>query len=488
MKKTVLAIDLGASSGRAILGEYEDGNLRLEEISRFSYEPMILNGKMHWDIDSIFKSIKNAISKAGDEYSIDSLAIDTWGVDYGLLDKRGRLIENPVHYRDTRTRGMLEKITKLIPKKELYQMSGNQLMEINTLFQLQATAIHEPKIFSKAQTLLLMPDLLNYLLTGEKKTEMSIASTTGLLSPVTKDWNFSLIDKLGFPRHLFTEIVKEGELIGVVKSSLSLPSVPVYHVCSHDTASAFVSATGNQDHLFVSCGTWSLIGVEQNKPVVNEKAYRYNLTNESGVDGTTRLLKNMTGLWMIQELRRQFTRSGKSYTYSDMERLARAAKGFQSFIDTEDARFLGADQMVNLIHRFLEETMQPIPKTDGELIRMVYESLAFRYKVTFLEIMDTLDKRFTAIDMVGGGTQSEVLCEMVANVSGLDVFAGAVEATAFGNISVQLIQHGCFAGLDDARNQIKEWSDIKRYQPQCFKEWEQQFEHYKQVVGLQLQT
>ena len=482
MKKTVLAFDLGASSGRAIVGEYNKGQLHLEEIYRFPHEPMILDGKMHWHIDFLFTAIKTAISKATDEYHIDSLAIDTWGVDYGLLDGSGRLIEPPVHYRDLRTKGMTEEVLKRISPEELYQMTGSQLMEINTLFQLKAAVLKEPEKVSKAQTLLLMPDLLNYLLTGEKKTEMSIASTTGLLSPVTKKWNKPLIDKLGLPGHLFTEIVKEGEPLGVVKSDLNLPSIPVYHVCSHDTASAFVSATGNQDSLFVSSGTWSLIGVECQEPVVNEKAHHYNLTNESGVRGTTRLLKNMTGLWIIQELKRQFAKQGKSYTYSDMENLAREANAFQYFIDTEDARFLEAHQMISRIHSFLKETKQPIPQTDGELIRCVYESLAFKYKVTFLEIMATIGKKFTSVNMVGGGTQSKVLCEMVANASGLHVCAGPVEATALGNISVQLIQHGCFEGLESARAWIKEWSGIKTYQPKLCKEWERQFERYKQLI------
>jgi len=482
MMKRVLAFDLGASSGRSIMGEFEKGRLHLEEISRFSYDPLYIEGKMHWDIDLIFASIKKAIVKATDHYQIDSLAIDTWGVDYGLLDEEGKLIEAPIHYRDPRTKGMLEVVSKLISEADLYQTTGNQLMEINTLFQLKATALQEPEKLSRAHTLLLMPDLLNFLLTGEKKTEISIASTSQLLDPIKKEWNYPLIEKINLPQHLFTEIVKEKEQLGKISSVLNLPPIPVYHVCAHDTASAFVSAIGDEFSCFISSGTWSVIGIEKGSPIINEKVRRYNLTNEIGINGTTRLLKNMTGLWIIQELKREFGKLGKFYTFSELETLARDVKPFQYFVDTEDPRFLPAGQMTSRIHDFLKENNQPLPQTDGELVRCIYESLAFTYKTTFLEIMDVINRPFSTINMVGGGTQSKLLCEMVANASGFTVLAGPVEATALGNISVQLMQHGCFDSLTDVRAWIKELSDIKTYEPNMKTEWEQQFERYKKLV------
>jgi len=480
--KRVLAFDLGASGGRAILGEYENRKLRLEEVSRFSYEPLIINKKMHWDISRIFTEIKNAIAKVSANHHIDSLAIDTWGVDYGLLDEEGELLEAPVHYRDSRTTGMLKEVTKLIPKETLYHQSGNQLMEINTLFQLKAMALQDSQKFAQAHTFLLMPDLLNYLLTSQKKTEMSIASTTQLLDPRKKQWNRTLIKQLNLPQHLFTEIVTEGQELGKIRPDLNLASIPVYHICAHDTASAYVSGAKEEDGFFVSCGTWSVVGVERETPIINEKARHYNLTNEIGIGGSTRLLKNIPGLWIIQELKREFAKQDRIYTYSELETLAKDARPFQFFIDTEDPRFLPAGPMVNRIHAFLQESNQELPQMDGELIRLVYESLAFKYQVTFLEIMDVVKKSYSSVNIVGGGAQSELLCEMVANASGLVVFAGPVEATALGNISVQLMSHGCFASLEEVRAWIGEIADIKRYEPSMKMEWEQQFERYKKLM------
>ena len=482
MIKRVLAFDLGASAGRCILGEFDNSKLKLEEISRFSYEPIIIDQKMHWDIDLIFTSITTAIRTATDRYHIDSLAIDTWGVDYGLIDEQGDLIEPPVHYRDTRTQGMLAEISKVISQARLYEMTGVQLMEINTLFQLKATAMQEPEILQRAKTLLLMPDLLGYLLTGVKQTEMSIASTSQLLNPITKEWNQELLTLVDLPCHIFTNIVTEGNILGTIKSSLQLPEIPVYHVCAHDTASAFASATGVENSFFVSSGTWSLIGVERASPIINEKAKNYNLTNESGIDGTTRLLKNMTGLWIVQELRREFAEQGKDYSYPELEILARATKPFQFFIATDDPRFLASGKMTERIHEFLRESDQKIPENDGELIRCVYESLAFKYKTTFLEIMDIVDKPLTTINMVGGGTQSKLLCEMVANASGMEVIAGPVEATALGNIGVQLMNHGCFRSTEQMRLWIREQSDIKTYTPVEINKWEDEFQRYKTLI------
>jgi len=479
MKKRVLAFDLGASSGRAIMGHYDNGKLCLEELSRFAYDPIIIDNKMHWDIELIVTEITKAIAKVSKNYQLDSLAIDTWGVDYGLLDEHDELIEPPVHYRDPRTNGMLATVAKLIPEDSLYQMTGNQLMEINTLFQLMATIEQEPEKLAKAKTLLLMPDLLNFLLTGKQKTQLSIASTTQLLDPVKKCWHHQLIEKLKIPKHLFTELTVEGQLLAELKPELNLPPIPVYHVCAHDTASAFVSGVSSKDSLFISCGTWSLIGVERSQPVINKLANRYNLTNESGAFGTTRLLKNITGLWIIQELKREFASLGRVYTYPDLETMARAAKPFGYLIDTEDPSFLLSGKMIGRIEDFLKKTKQPLPQTDGEIVRGVYESLAFKYKAVIFEIMDTVGQKFSQINMVGGGILSKLLCEMVANASGLTVHTGPVEATALGNIAIQLYAHGCFASLQETRSWIRNLSDIKMFTPDDAPMWDAEFERYR---------
>lgn len=480
--KRVLAIDLGASSGRAILGIYEENCFRLEEVNRFSYEPIVIGEKIHWDIDLILTSIIDSIKLALKTGHVDSLAVDTWGVDYGLLDEAGQLIEPPVHYRDSRTKGMLEHVRKKITEIELFEMTGNQLMEINTLFQLKATALKEPEKLAKAKDLLMMPDLINYLLTGKKKTEKSIASTSQLMEPIEKKWNMNLIERLALPTHIFTHIVDEAATLGLTKKELGIPEIPVVHVCSHDTASAFVSATGNDDTFFVSCGTWSLIGVERENPVLNEKVRLYNITNESGISNSTRLLKNITGLWIIQQLKKEFAAQGKKYSYADFEKLSRSAKGFKYFIDTEDPRFLETGHMIKRIHDYLLETNQTIPTTDGELIRLVYENLAFKYKATFLEIMDVVNKPIHHITMVGGGTQSKILCEMVASASGLKVTTGPIEATALGNIGVQLLAQNCFASVDDMRKWIVNLNDLSVYEPQDISEWNKQFQIYKTFI------
>jgi len=482
MEKAVLALDLGASSGRAVIGKYKSGAFELTEIHRFYHKPIMKENTLYWDIDFIFSEIKKAIKLATSTTKIDSLAIDTWGVDYGLLDDAGFLIEAPTHYRDKKTEGIIPKITKLIPEEELYQITGIQLMEINTLFQLKADELNALEKFSKAKTMLLISDLLNYLLTGKKKTEMSIASTTGLLDPVTKNWNEELISRLKIPRELFTDIASEGQSLGFIKEELDLPPILVYHVCAHDTASAFASSASLEDCLFVSCGTWSLIGMERVAPIINEKSKKYNLTNESGIDRTTRLLKNTTGLWIIQELKREFNEAGKNYTYVDFESMMTNIPEFTGFIDTEDLMFSSPGNMNEKIKNFLKKTDQSVPETDGGLIRVVYESLAFKFRTIFLEIMDTTNIEFSSVKMVGGGIQSQLLCEMIANASGLTVFTGPTEATVFGNIAVQLKALGCFSSLTDMRSWIQSYAEIKTYLPQNQKMWEVQFERYKEII------
>ena len=484
MKKNVIAFDFGASSGRAIIGKYNHGNLELEEVHRFVNEPITKNGMLYWNIDDLFEQIKTGIRKATDKYEIDSLGIDTWGVDYGLLDENGTLLGSPIHYRDVRTKDAVKKFSQLISEDELYEMSGIQIMEINTMFQLLIEKNEHSKRFEKAKTMLLMPDLMNYLLTGVVKSEMSIASTTGMLNPITKTWNWSLIEKLGLPVHIFKEITEEGQMLGVIKPELELPSLPVFNVCSHDTASAVVSVPNDENCLFVSCGTWSLIGCELDYPVINEKSKKYNLTNESGVNKTTRLLKNLTGLWIIQELKRDYQSNGKIYSYIDFERLARDTKQITSFIDTEDESFKTPGNMANKILNYIQKTEQTLPTTDGELIRLVYESLAFKYRQTFLEIMDTTDVVFDTINIFGGGCQSELLCEMVANVSDLKVIAGPVEATAIGNIAIQLIKHQAINSLEEARMWIGNNTNAQTYHPQNHHTYKVRYTNYQNMLKM----
>ena len=345
MDLNVLAFDFGASSGRAIVGKYEKGDLVLEEVHRFDNQILEKENTLFWNIDYLLENILIGIKKATDKYPIKSLGIDTWGVDFGLLDESGKLLENPVHYRDSRTKGSLSYLDNLISTDELYQQTGNQLMEINTLFQLLTVKNERPDLFEQIDKVLLMPDLLNYLLTGNMKTEQSIASTTQLTDPYTKDWNKELMDLFQLPATLFPDIVEEGHQLGRLKNSYGLPQIEVINVCEHDTASAVLSVPSNQNFLFISCGTWSLVGTELKKPVVTQKAQNYNLTNESGNNKTTRFLKNCTGLWIIQELKRNYAEQGIDYSYDQITDMTEKKKAFRCLIDTDDPRFSSPKEM-----------------------------------------------------------------------------------------------------------------------------------------------
>lgn len=342
--KRVLAFDFGASSGRAILASYEDGKISMQEIHRFSNDPVTVCGVFHWDVLRLFFEIKQGITKAVHQGGFDAIGIDTWGVDFGLLDKKGRLLNNPVHYRDERTVGMIEKVFETIPAEELYGRTGIQFARLNTLFQLAALRQDEPETLAQAETLLLMPDLFAYLLTGVKRAEYTEVSTTQCLDPKTGDWAFDLLERLDIPTRLFPPIIDAGQTYGLLSDAiceeLGCPKVPVIAVATHDTGSAVAAVpTEQDDFIYISCGTWSLFGTELPEPVINETSRKYNLTNEGGYGRTVRFLKNIMGLWLIQESRRQWIREGADVSYADLEREALAAKPFQCFINPDDPSF-----------------------------------------------------------------------------------------------------------------------------------------------------
>lgn len=480
MKKNVLAVDFGASSGRVILGAFTDGQLRLEEIHRFSNEPLAKGSHLYWDFSTLCQEMLVGIQKAVANYEIDSIGIDTWGVDYGLLDGKGQLLGLPIHYRDQRTVGYVERGLEQISPEELYRQTGNQLMEINTLFQLLAEK-EQGRLLTVAKTLLFMPGLFGHFLTGNMQTEVSIASTSQLMNPITSEWNWPLIEQFDLPTTIFPPIVQPGTLLGKLRRS-NLPEIPVLNVGSHDTASAVASVPAEHRFLFISCGTWSLVGTELPEPVLTTKAQTYNLTNEKGVNQTTRFLKNITGLWVIQEVKREFEASGKYYTYEELESLAAQEGSLRTLIDTDAPEFLGPGQMIKRIKAFALETGQPIPETDGQVIRCIYESLAFKYKYTFLEIVDAVGYEFDSVNIVGGGSQSRMLCEMVASATNLTVFAGPDEATAIGNINTQLMYHGAIASLEEARGELRTSEYVKKYLPKRDRLWDREFGRYQQLL------
>lgn len=485
MSKGVLAFDFGASSGRAVKGSYHDGRITLEEVHRFKNEPVNEDGFLCWDIDLLLGEIKKALTICRD---YESIGIDTWGVDYGLIDKNDTLVRKPVNYRDPRTKGIIGRVSEHISCDKLYNLTGNQIMEINTIFQVYSEVLNNPELFKKADKLLMMPDLLNFLLTGKKAAEITIASTTGLLDPYGKQWNRYILNSLGLKETVFPELISSGTEIGLLKEDmakeLNIERKSVIAVCGHDTACAVAAVPAEQDFLFMSCGTWALFGTELEEPVITRETMEYNLTNEIGVNGTTRFLKNLTGTWLLQETRRQFEKEGKNYSYDDMERMARAAEPFKCFIDTDEDIFMSPGNIPLRIKEFTYKTGQIVPETDGEIIRCIYESLAMKYRHTYDQLLVCLKKGYKKLYIVGGGSRDGFLCQLTAEATGLEVVAGPVEATAIGNIAVQLIARGEISGIKEGRKVIRSSFETTEYKPKQHNVWNNYYSAYLVVCNI----
>ncbi|MGM0124763.1 rhamnulokinase [Enterococcus sp. AZ194] len=481
--KKVLAFDFGASSGRAVLGIYKNGHLALEEVHRFSNYPLVKEGRLFWDIHYLFQEVLIGIKKALKDHVIDSIGVDTWGVDFGLIDKGGDLLTLPRSYRDSYTQGVLQEIEEITDLKHLYKQTGNQLMEINTLFQLYKLKQEDPEIFNQVKKILFMPDLINYLLTGELFAERSIASTSQMLNPETNEWATEILEELKIPIRILPTLADAGHVVGYTKPELKIGNIKVIHTCEHDTASAVVSVPSNQKFLFISCGTWSLVGTELTTPVITEKAFDYNLTNELGFGRRTRFLKNLTGLWILQELRRNLSCEGKNYTFEELTQLAEDARAFTCWIDTDHALFSAPGSMKERIIQYAEYTHQTPPKTEGEFVRCVYESLAMKYKLTFMEISEAIEGDFDIINIVGGGSQAAILCQFVSDACNIRVEAGPVEATAMGNIAVQLFSENEFSSIEEVRQCVKENTQTKYYFPEKnYKNWDREFSTYQNII------
>lgn len=489
MGKTIraLAFDFGASSGRAILGIYDGKKITLSEVHRFSNDPVDVHGTTYWDVLRLFYEIKQGIIKAKLAGGFDCIGIDTWGVDFGLIDEFGCLLENPVHYRDLRTKGMIEEAFKVIPKEELYGRTGIQFMELNTIFQLLSLRKNRPHILEKAKRLLFMPDLFAYLLTGEQHTEYSIATTSQLIDIETKDWAYDVMDKLEIPRSLFTKIVPSGTVTAMLGKDVceecGVEPVPVIAVCGHDTQSAISAVpSAEKDFAFLSSGTWSLFGTEPDAPIVNEKSLEMNITNEGGFGYATGFLKNIIGLWLIQESRRQWAREGQQYSYADLEKLALAAKPFQCFIDPDAPEFVPRGDIPQRVCDYCRKTGQYVPQTVGEIMRCIYESLAMKYRQTLEKISDCTGKNYGVIHVIGGGTKDTLLCQMTANACDCPVKAGPIEATVLGNLAVQMIASGAIKDIAEARRIIAESEDVRTYEPQSADAWAKAFGTYAAVT------
>lgn len=490
--KQVLAFDFGASSGRAMLAKFSDGSFTMEEIHRFPNDTVSVLGTMHWDILRLWYEIKQAFYKLkarGEK--IDAVGIDTWGVDFGLIGRNGKLLSNPVHYRDERTVGMLEEVFRTLPCHDIYARTGIQTMRINTLYQLYYLAHYESELLSMTDKILMIPDLFAYFLTGKMRIERTNASTTNFLNPVTREWDNELLDKLGIPTRILPELIEAGEVYGNITPDLAedlgCGEIPVIAVCTHDTGSAVAAAPADKDFVYISCGTWSLFGTELKAPLITDASEKVQYTNEGGFAGTTRFLKNIMGLWLIQESRREWIRQGYDVSYADLEREALAAKPFVSFIDVDAPEFETAGDLPARVQAFCRVTGQPVPETRGEIMRCIYQSLAMKYKLNYENLCRMTGIRYGQINMLGGGIKDTLLCRLTANATGATVLAGPVEATVMGNIAVQFMNLGEVKDLADARRMIARSTDLKIYEPDDPSAWEKVLPAYEKILGKSAQ-
>ena len=477
----VLAFDFGASSGRAMLFTFDGEKLSIEEMHRFSNDPVMAGNSFHWDVLRLFFEIKQGINKtvlAGHK-DIKAIGIDTWGVDFGLFDKNGKLLGNPYHYRDTRTSGMIDLADQMMGKKYIFDKTGIQFNFFNTLFQFMAMKKENDPVLG-----------INYLLTGVMKNEYSIASTSQLLNVKTKDWDKELMEKAGIPTDIFGEIVMPGTVIGELSDDiceeLGCPKIPVVAVGSHDTASAVASVPVTEDYkyAYISTGTWALMGSELDSPNVTDTTFQYDFTNEGGVCGKIRFLKNIMGLWIIQESKRQWGREGKNFTFDDLEQAAWSAEPFQSFIDPDCEDFAAPGNMPRRIREFCKRTGQHVPEGEGEIILCVAQSLAFKFRMVADAIEDITKEPLSAVHMVGGGIKDTMVCRFTASATGKTVLAGPVEATSTGNAVVQLMALGKIGSLTEGRQIVKNSFPVKTYEPEDAENWNKAYEAYKKIVTL----
>jgi len=486
-KASYIAVDLGAESGRVMLGRIVDGRLSLEQIHRFSNGPVDEHGSLRWDFHRLLSEIKTGIGQAVKTANgkIGGIGVDTWGVDFGLLGADGQLIEKPYHYRDSRTNGMMDKAFTLMPKRRIYESTGIQFMQLNSLYQVLAMRLANSPVLAKTERLLFMADLFSYFLCGKAFGEYTLASTSQMMDMQTGKWSKPIFDELSLPMKIMPEITMPGavggELTDKVAKEAGCGKIPVIAIGSHDTASAVlgVPASGNK-WAYLSSGTWSLMGVELPSAIINEKTFKYEFTNEGGVDDTIRLLKNIMGLWLVQECKRQWQREGQDLSYGELTKMAAAAKPFFGHIECDRSEFLAPGDMPARINKYLADTGQTPTQDKGQMVRLVLESLALKYRSVLNAIEDVTGNTIDVLHIVGGGIQNELLCQFTADAIGRKVVTGPIEATASGNILMQAKAAGQFKSIDGAREVIRNSFELKEYQPQDTDLWEKQ---YKKFAG-----
>ena len=482
-EQVYLGVDLGAESGRVIAGLWDGKRMKLEEMHRFPNGGVAIADSLRWNAVGLWSEIQTGLSAAAKKFgkSVVSVGVDTWGVDYALLSKSGEVLGLPFHYRDGRTRGMFQRAFAKVSREEIFASTGLQFMEINTLYQLLAHQKNNPELLAAAETLLLMPDFLHFCLSGARVSEFTIATTSQCVNPKMRAWSTDLLEKLGLPTKIFPEIVPPGTRIGQLRPGLAertgLGPIAVVVPAAHDTGSAVAGVpttnTGKANWAYLSSGTWSLLGVELQDALLSPRVLELNVTNEGGVDGTYRLLKNIMGLWLVQQCRRAFAEKGKEISYEQLVQMAAEAPAFRSLVDPNDDRFLNPPNMPAAIQDFCRETGQPVPETEGQLARCVFESLA----LTYAEVLEGLEgltgTKIEAVHIVGGGSRNKVLNQFTANACGRPVIAGPVEATVFGNLLVQARSHGEIGTLADIRAAVRASSDVTQCDPENGSAWQE---------------
>jgi len=484
--KNYIAVDLGAESGRVMLGRVSDEKLSLEEVHRFTNGPIEFEGTLRWDFQRTFSEIKTGIKAAVQQAKGDvaCIAVDSWGVDFGLLDENGQLLENPYNYRDSRTDGMLEKAFEIVGKRAIYDQTGIQFMQLNTLYQLLAMRQSNDPMLAKAKTLLFTADLYAYHLCGKPYAEYSLASTSQMMNMATGQWAKDLFDKLQLPMDIMPDVVQPGTIVGSltdeVAAELGCSPIPVAAIGSHDTASAVAAVPADPANTwaYLSCGTWSLLGVEIPAPVINDQTFEDQFTNEGGVNGTIRLLKNIMGLWLVQECRRQWKSEGQELSYSEMTQMAANAAPFAGYVDPTDATFLAPGNMPEKINAYLKKGGQDPVDDKGTMIRLVLESLALNYAWVLEQIEGMTGNTIDCLHIVGGGIQNELLCQFAANATGKKVITGPIEATASGNILMQAKATGQITSMDEIRKIVRNSFDVKEYLPENASVWQGQSKKY----------
>jgi rhamnulokinase len=476
-EKHVIAVDLGAESGRVMRADFDGRRLTMNEVHRFPNVPVWVGETLHWDVLRLWGDITAGIRAVLYGAPAHSIGVDTWGVDFALLDRDGNLLSNPVHYRDRRTEGLMDWVFERVPRREVFARTGIQFMSINGLYQFASLVKSNSPLLEVATTFLTIPDLFNYWLSGSRTCEFTHVTSTQCYNPLRGQWDFETLEALGAPVEIFPEIVQPGTRLG------AYDGIPVIAPACHDTGSAVVAVpTTTENYAYLSSGTWSLLGLEVPQPVINDAAYEANVTNEGGAYGTYRLLKNIMGLWLVQQCRATWTRQGEEYDYDHLVHLAEEAEPLRSLVDPDDAEFLPPGDMPARIREFCSRSGQPIPETPGQMVRAVYESLALKYRYVLEQLTGVSGRQVDRLHIIGGGSKIALLSQMAADATGRPVVTGPDEATAMGNALIQLIALGELGGVQEARQMLSQSINTTTYEPRETAAWDEAYRRFRDLL------